>query len=130
MEIEVAAAGQYGDAPDCIREASEKVRQAKQLLSQPAERNAEESAALLREAEIQLGCACAYYRAHGCKPDHQIQITLQALQTEIASLAQFFSLADRFLGDWLRAIGPQQAGYTTRGQAAPLVLMKKVSLEG
>jgi len=126
----VAAAGQYGDAPDCIREASEKVRQARQLLSQPAERNAEESAALLREAEIQLECACAFYRERGAEPDRRVQLTLQALQAEIASLAQFFSLADRFLGDWLRTIGPRQAGYTTRGQAAPLVLMKKVSLEG
>ena len=121
---------QYRDAPECIREATESVRRAKQLLSQPSERNAEESAALLREAEIQLGWACAYYRARGGKPDREVQATLETLRREIANLAQFFSLADQFLGDWLRNLGTRQAGYTTRGQAAPLMLMKKVSLEG
>lgn len=124
------AVGQYGDARDCIREASRIVRRVKQLLSQPSEPNAEESAGLLREAEIQLGCACAIYQTRGSKPDREIQSTLETLQAEIAGLAQFFSAADKFLGGWVRAIGSRQAGYTTRGQAAPLVLMKKVSMEG
>jgi hypothetical protein len=102
----------------------------KQLLLQPSERNAEECAALLRQVEIQLGCAVAIVRARGAGPSAEIQSILEAMQGEIAVLAQFLAEADKLLAGWLRAISSRQSGYTTAGQAAPLVLLKKVSVEG
>lgn len=100
------------------------------MLSQPSEQNGEESAALLREVEIQLGCAVAILKTRGCKSDAEIRSTLEGLQGEIAVLAQFFAEADKLLSGWLQAIGSRQAGYTTEGRAAPLHLVKKVSVEG
>jgi hypothetical protein len=106
------------------------MQQVKQLLSQPSEQNGETSAALLREVEIQLGCAVAILKTRGCASDPEIRSTLEGLQGEIAVLAQFFAEADKLLAGWLRAIGTRKAGYTTHGGAAPLVLVNKVSVEG
>jgi ABC-type microcin C transport system duplicated ATPase subunit YejF len=106
------------------------MRAVKQLLSQPSEQNAEECAALLRQVEIQLGCAVAMVKASGSGPSVEIQSILEVMQGEIAVLAQFLAEADKLLSGWLRAISSRQSGYTTRGQAAPLVLLKKVSVEG
>jgi hypothetical protein len=106
------------------------MRAVKQLLLQPSERNAEECAALLRQVEIQLGCAVAIVKAGGAGPSKGVQSILEDMQGEIAVLAEFLAEADKLLAGWLRAISSRQSGYTTRGQAAPLVLLKKVSVEG
>ncbi len=100
------------------------------MLSQPSEENSETSAALLREVEIQLGCAVAILNKQGYTPDPEIRSTLEGLQGEIAVLAQFFAEANKLLAAWLQSIGSRQAGYTTEGRAAPLLLVKKVSVEG
>ena len=106
------------------------MREVKQLLSQPSEGNAEECAALLRQVEIQLGCAVAIFKTRGREPSVETQSILEAMQGEIAVLAQFLAEADKLLAGWLRAISSRQSGYTTEGRAAPLVLLKKVSVEG
>jgi hypothetical protein len=106
------------------------MRQVKQLIAQPSEQNAEDSAALLREVEIQLGCAVAMLKTHDREPGAELRDTLEGMQGEVAVLAQFFTEADRLLSGWLCAISSRQSGYTTEGRAAPLVLLKKVSVEG
>jgi hypothetical protein len=106
------------------------MREVKQLLSQPSEGNAEECAALLRQVEIQLGCAVAIFKTRGPEPSVETQSILEAMQGEIAVLAQFLAEADKLLAGWLRAISSRQSGYTTEGRAAPLVLLKKISVEG
>jgi hypothetical protein len=114
------------------------MREVKQLLSQPpgqnaghnAEQNAEECAALLRQVEVQLGCAMAIFKRRGPQPSVEIQSILEALQGEIAVLAQFLAEADKLLAGWLRALSSRQSGYTTEGRSAPLVLLKKLSVEG
>jgi hypothetical protein len=106
------------------------MRQVKQLLAKPSGENAEESAALLREVEIQLGCAVAIVKKRGPEPAPEIQSALEGMQGEIAVLAQFFAEADKLLTGWLRVLASQQSGYTTGGRAAPLVLLKKLSVEG
>jgi hypothetical protein len=106
------------------------MRQVKQLLSQPSEKNAEDAAGLLREVEIQLGCAVAMVQARGVESGSEIRSALEGMQGEIAVLAQFFAEADKLLSGWLRTLSSRQSGYTTEGRAAPLVLLKKVSVEG
>jgi hypothetical protein len=106
------------------------MREVKQLLSQPSERNAEECSALLRQVEIQLGCAVAILKTRGREPSVEIRSILEGMQAEIAVLAQFLAEADKLLAGWLRVISSRQSGYTTDGRAAPLVLLKKVSVEG
>jgi hypothetical protein len=105
-------------------------RAAKHAPSQTAARPADESAALLRDVEIQLGCVAALLRQNGSKPDLEFRSGIEELQDEVAVLARFFAEADKLFSGWLHAIRARRGGYTERGQAEPLVLVKKLSVEG
>jgi hypothetical protein len=122
-------ATQYGDAQECLRAARAGMRQVKRLIAQPTAEAADESATLLRDVEVQLGVVAAILRS-GARPDPVIRSGVEELQGEVAVLAAFFSGADRMLSGWLDAVRTRRGGYTQRGQAAPLVLVKKLSVEG
>jgi hypothetical protein len=124
------SASAYGEARECLRVARTSMRQVKQLLARPSVQAADESAALLREIEVQLGCVAAILRRDGAQPDSGIRADVNALQSEVAMLAAFFAGADKMLSGWLNAVRSQRGGYTDRGQAAPLVLVRKLSVEG
>ncbi len=121
---------EYGDARECLQTARERMRQVKQLLSRPSAEAADESAALLRDVEVQLGCVAAILRQNGSKPDLEFRSGVVALQDEVAVLARYFSQADKMFSGWLQAVRARRGGYTKSGQAAPLVLVKKLSVEG
>jgi hypothetical protein len=123
-------ATQYGDARECLQAARFKMRQVKRLLSEPSAEAADESAALLRDVEIQLGCVAAILRQNGAKPQAEIRTGVEELQSEVAVLATFFAGADKMLSGWLDAIRSRRGGYTERGRAAPLMLVKNLSVEG
>jgi hypothetical protein len=120
----------YGDARECLQAARVSMRQVKRLLSQPSAEAADESAALLRDVEVQLGCVAAMLRQNGSKPDAEIRTGVEDLQNEVAVLAAFFAGADKMLSGWLDAVRSRRGGYTVRGQAAPLMLVRKLSVEG
>jgi hypothetical protein len=119
----------YGDARECLQAARVGMRQVKRLLSQPSADAADESAALLRDVEVQLGCVAAILRQTG-KPDAEIRSGVEELQNEVAVLATFFAGMDKMLSGWLDAVRSRRGGYTVRGQAAPLTLVRKLSVEG
>lgn len=123
-------ATQYGDARECLQAARLSMRQVKTLLSKPSLETADESAALLRDVEVQLGCVAAILRQDGSKPDPGIRAGVEELQSEVAVLATFFSGADKMLSGWLDAVRSRRGGYTDRGQAAPLILVRNISVEG
>lgn len=123
-------ATEYRDAKECLQAAQAGMRQVKKLISQPSVDAAEESAALLRDVEIQLGCVAAILRKNGARPDAEIRAGVDSLQNEVAVLASFFAGADKMLTGWLSALRTDRGGYTARGHAAPLVLVKKLSVEG
>ena len=123
-------ATEYGDARECLQAARARMRQVKKLLSQPSVEAADESAALLRDVEVQLGCVAAILRKTGAKPDAGIRSGVEELQNEVAVLAAFFAGADKMLSGWLDAVRSRRGGYTERGQAAPLMLVRKLSVEG
>jgi hypothetical protein len=123
-------ANQSSDAGECLRAARASMRQVKRLLSAPSAEAADESAALLRDVEVQLGCVAAILRRNGGKPQADIRAGVEELQTEVAALAAFFAGADKMLSGWLDAIRSRRGGYTERGQAAPLTLVRKLSVEG
>lgn len=120
----------YGDARECLQAARLSMRQVKRLLSQPSAEAADESAALLREVEIQLGCVAAFLLQNGVKRDTEMRAGVEELQSEVAVLASFFAGADKMLSGWLDAVRSRRGGYTERGQAAPLMLVRKLSVEG
>jgi hypothetical protein len=121
---------QYGDARECLQAARVGMRQIKRLLSQPSAEAADESAALLRDIEVQLGCVAALLSQNGSKPDTAIRTGVEELQDEVAVLATFFAGADKMFSGWLHAVQTRRGGYTQNGQAAPLVLVRKLSVEG
>jgi len=123
-------ATQYGDAREYLQAARASMRQVKRLLSEPSAEAADESAALLRDVEVQLGCVAAILRQNGAKPHAEIRAGVEELQNEVAVLASFFAGADKMLSGWLDAIRSRRGGYTERGQAAPLMLVRKLSVEG
>jgi hypothetical protein len=123
-------ATQYGDARECLQAARTGMRQVKRLLSQPSFEAADESAALLRDVEVQLGCVAAILRQNGSRPDGEIRVGVEELQGEVAVLAAFLAGADKMLSGWLDAVRTRRGGYTERGQAAPLMLVRKLSVEG
>lgn len=121
--------GQSG-AGEHLRAAKAGMQQVKGLLAQPSPESADQAAAILREVEVQLGCAVAILEKHGPPPGGEFRSALEELQGEVATLARFLSGADKLLSDWLRAVQTRRGGYTHRGQAAPLVLVNKVTVEG
>jgi hypothetical protein len=123
-------ATEYGDARECLQAARASMRQVKRLLSQPSVQAADESAALLRDIEVQLGCAAAILRQNGAKPDAEMRAGVEEMQSEVAVLASFFAGADKMLTGWLNAVRSRRGGYNERGQAAPLMLVRKLSVEG
>jgi hypothetical protein len=123
-------ATEYGNARECLQAARISMRQVKRLLSQPSAEAADESATLLRDVEVQLGCVAAILRQNGAKPDVEIRAGVEELQGEVAVLATFFAGADKLFTGWLDAVRTRRGGYTARGQAAPLMLVKKLSVEG
>jgi hypothetical protein len=123
-------ATEYGDARECLQVARARMRQIKNLLSQPSPEAADESAALLRDVEVQLGCVAAFLRRDSSKSDAGIRAGVEELQREVAALAAFFAGADKMLNGWLEAVRSRRGGYTERGQAAPLMLVKKLSVKG
>lgn len=123
-------ATEYGDPRECLRLARASMREVKKLLAQPSAETADESAALLRDVEVQLGCVAAVLKQNGSKPDTSIRAGVEDLQNEVAVLASFFSGADKMLTQWLEAVRSRRGGYTDRGQAAPLTLVRKLSVEG
>lgn len=120
----------YGDARECIHAAKAQMREVRDLLSQPCTESAERSAVLLREIEVQLGCAAAILNMNGTRLDLEMRSEVENLQDQVAVLAQFFAEADRLLTNWLRVVRTRRAGYTDQGHAAPLVLVNKLTVEG
>jgi hypothetical protein len=120
----------YGNARECLQAARASMRQIKQLLAQPSAESVDQSAAILRDVEVQLGCVAALLQKSGSKPDLEIRTGVEELQEEVAVLAKFLAQADRLLAGWLQAVQTRRGGYTQRGQAAPLMLVKKLTVEG
>lgn len=120
----------YGDARECIHTAKAQMREVRDLLSNPSIESADRSATLLRQIEIQLGCAAAILKLRGTPLDLEMRSEVEELQGQVAVLAQFFAQADQLLSNWLRLVRTRRAGYTENGQAAPLVLVNKLTVEG
>ena len=120
----------YSDIRECVRAAKASMREVRDLLSNPSAENADHSATILRDIEIQLGCAAAMLQKSAARPDSALRSEVEDLRDQVAVLAQFFAEADKLLSNWLRAVRTRRGGYTEHGQAAPLVLVNKLTVEG
>ena len=73
---------EYGDARECLQAARQRMRQVKRLLAQPSMEAADESAALLRDVEVQLGCVAAILRQNGSEPDQEFRSWSKSCKTK------------------------------------------------
>ncbi|HTR34842.1 MAG TPA: hypothetical protein VMH80_02995 [Bryobacteraceae bacterium] len=121
-----------GDVRECLLAARAGMREIKRLLSQPSAEMADQAVIILRDVEIQLGCVAALLKnnGNGTRPALEIRTEVEDLQEEVAVLARFLARADQMLAGWLQGVRTRRGGYTERGQAAPLVLVKKLTVEG
>ena len=130
MAFSVEVPAQYGDARECLEAARRNLEQVRQLLKRSSVESAEASAAILREVEVQLGCIAALWRSQGANGDPELRASLEGIQREVAFLAEFFAQTERFFQGWIGAVEGKRSGYNGHGQAAPLVLINQVNLEG
>jgi len=130
MALLLEVPAQYGDARECIEAAHRNLEQVRQLLTRPSVENADASAAILREVEVQLGCIAALWKAEGANRDPEVRLALENIRREVAFLAEFFAQTERLFQGWIGAIQAKRSGYNGRGETAPLVLINQVSLEG
>jgi len=119
----------YGDIGECIRAARASMRQVNQLLVRSSAESADQTSTILREVEVQLGCAAAILKSTGSKPDSKLRSEIEELQDQVAVLSRFLGETDKLLSGWLRAVGTRRGGYTDQGRAAPLVLVNKLRAE-
>lgn len=106
------------------------MRQANRLLVQSSAESADQTSAILREVEVQLGCAAAILKSGGTRPNSDVRQEIEELQDQVAVLARFLSEADKLLSGWLQAVRTRSVGYNKQGQAASLFLVRKVTAEG
>jgi F0F1-type ATP synthase membrane subunit b/b' len=131
MHIHLSVPSQYGDVRECLKAAKGNLERVKQMLAEPVVESSEAASLILREVEVELGCVAAILQAGAAsKPDAEMRRALLDLQREVAVLAQLFAEADRLFSGWIAAIQSKRAGYNGQGQAAPLVLVHQMSLEG
>ena len=130
MPAQLEIPAQYGNTRECLRAAQANLERVRELLGKPSVEASEAGASILREVEVQLGCVAALWKQTGPKVDPDLRRMVQMLQREVAILADLFAQADKMFTGWLQAIQSNRAGYTGKGQAAPLVLVSQVSLEG
>ena len=106
------------------------MRQANRLLVQSSAESADQTSAILREVEVQLGCAAAILKSGDTRPNSDVRQEIEELQDQVAVLARFLSEADKLLSGWLQAVRTRSVGYNKQGQAASLFLVRKVTAEG
>lgn len=117
-------------AREYLRAAAAGVLEVQRLLSVPSPQNADQSAAILRNVEVQLGCAAAVLGENAIQADAAVRLAVEQIQGEVAVLARFLSESDKMLSGWLQAVQSKRGGYTKRGQAAPLVVVSRMRAEG
>jgi hypothetical protein len=121
---------QYGDAGECLQAARKNLDRVRELLLQPTVESVDASAAILREVEVQLGCVGALWKARDAKADPEVRKVLDGIKKDVAILAEFFAQAERLFNGWIGGIQSKRSGYTGQGQAAPLALVNRMSVEG
>lgn len=120
----------YGDVGECIQAARASIRHVNHLLVRSSTETAEQTVSILREVEVQLGCAAAILKMTGSKPELELRSEIEDLQDQVAVLSRFLGEADKLFSGWLHAVRTRRGGYTEQGRAAPLVLVNKLTAEG
>jgi len=130
MATPVEIPKQYGDAAECLHAARRNLDRIGKLLARPSAESVDAAAAILREVEVQLGCISVLWKAKHAKADPELKSVLEEIRRDVAVLAEFFSQAERLFDGWIKAIQSKRGGYNKQGQAAGLILVNQVNLEG
>ena len=130
MEASPQKGVQSENAAEYIRAARKNLAEVKTLLSQPTTESVQNSGDLMREVEVQLGCAVAILRSSKQRAASTLIAEIQELKRQTEFLVLLVAEANRFLSGWVSRVLISRNGYTERGAAAPLFLVRKTSAEG
>jgi|SRR5689334_20001526 len=130
MEASPQKGVQSENAAEYIRAARKNLAEVKTLLSQPTTESVQNSGDLMREVEVQLGCAVAILRSSKQRAASTLIAEIQELKRQTEFLVLLVAETNRFLSGWMSRVLISRNGYTERGSAAPLFLVRKTSAEG
>ena len=130
MEASPQEAMRSESAAEYIQAARKNLAEVKKLLSRPTGDSVQNSTDRMREVEVQLGCAVAILRSSRERAATNLVTELQDLKEQTQFLSQLVGETNRFLSGWVNRVMISRNGYTERGDAAPLFLVRKTTLEG
>ena len=130
MEATPQAGVRSESAAEYIQAARKNLAEVKTLLSRPTTESVQDSGDLMREVEVQLGCAVAILRSSQQRAAATLIAEIQELKSQTEFLALLVAETNRFLSGWVSRVLISRNGYTDRGAAAPLFLVRKTSAEG
>ena len=130
MEASPQKAMRSESAADYIHAARKNLGEVKNLLTRPTSQSVQDSTDRMREVEVQLGCAVAILRSSPQRAAANLITELQDLKHQTQFLAQLIGETNRFLSGWVNRVLVSRNGYTERGAAAPLYLVRKTTAEG
>jgi hypothetical protein len=130
MEATPQKGVQSENAAEYIQAARKNLAEVKTLLSRPTTESVQDSGDLMREVEVQLGCAVAILRSSKQRAAATLIAEIQELKHQTEFLALLVAETNRFLSGWVSRVLISRNGYTDRGAAAPLFLVRKTSAEG
>ena len=130
MEASPQKAMRSESAAEYIQAARKNLTEVKMLLSRPTSESVQNSTDRMREVEVQLGCAVAILRTSRQRAAANLITELQDLKEQTQFLAQLVGETNRFLSGWVNRVLVTRNGYTERGSAAPLFLVRKTTAEG
>ena len=120
----------YTEPAECIRAARAGVAETMRQLSVPTAEGGERCGDLLGEVGRQLQSAAVLLQVTEGPHNAAFRRSVEQLQREVKELAQTLAESDRLISGWVRRVGVRNGGYTEQGASAPLVLIKKVNVEG
>jgi hypothetical protein len=126
------AAGQqpYTGPAECIRAARAGVAEIVRQLGASTVEGVERCGDLLDEVGQRLQSAAGMLRGMQGPHNAAFRREVEQLHREVKTLARTLVESDRLISGWVRRVAVKNGGYTEKGASAPLVLIKKVSVEG
>lgn len=120
----------YSEPAKCIRAARTGVAETMRQLSAATADGGERCGDLLGEVGRQLQSAALLLQVMDGPHNADFRRGVEQLRREIKALARTLTESDRLISGWVRRVAVKNGGYTEQGASAPLVLIKKVSVEG
>ncbi len=120
----------YTGPAECIRAARAGVAEIVRQLGASTAEGVDRCGDLLGEVGQHLQSAAGMLQGMEGPHNAGFRRDVEQLHREIKTLGRTLVESDRLISGWVRRVAVKSGGYTEQGASAPLVLIKKVSVEG